>query len=73
MDSGDVKALKEGSFMDLMEVGIEVNGVKVMLHILHQIRRHIQGSKHHKNLQDKMSLCKTPQPVKWPLQDCTLL
>jgi hypothetical protein len=37
MDSGDVKALKEGSFMDLMEVGIEVNGVKVMLHILHQI------------------------------------
>jgi hypothetical protein len=35
MDSGDVKALKEGFFMDSMEVGIKVNGVKVMLYILH--------------------------------------
>jgi hypothetical protein len=38
MDSaGDMKALKEGFFTDLMEVGIEVYGVKVMLQILHQI------------------------------------
>jgi hypothetical protein len=53
MDSGDVKALKEGFFMDSMEVGIKVNGVKVMVYILHKIRMHIQGSKHHKYLQDK--------------------
>jgi hypothetical protein len=45
MDSGNVKALKEGFFMDSMEVGIEVNGVKVTSHILHQIQMHIQGSK----------------------------
>jgi hypothetical protein len=43
MDSGNVKALKEGFFTDSMEVGIEVNGVMVTLHILHQIRMHIQG------------------------------
>jgi hypothetical protein len=54
MDDGDVKALKEGFFTDLMEVGITVKGVKVTSHIiLHQIRLHIQGSKHRKYLQDK--------------------
>jgi hypothetical protein len=37
MDDGDVKALKEGFFTDLMEVGITVNGVKVTSHILHQL------------------------------------
>jgi hypothetical protein len=37
MDDGDVKALKEGFFTDLMEVAITVNGVKVTSHILHQI------------------------------------
>jgi hypothetical protein len=37
MDDGDVKALKEGFFTDLMEVGITVNGVKVTSHILHHI------------------------------------
>jgi hypothetical protein len=37
MDDGDMKALKEGFFTDLMEVGITVNGVKVTSHILHQI------------------------------------
>jgi hypothetical protein len=37
MDSGDMKALKEGFFTDLMEDGIKVDGVKVRLHILHQI------------------------------------
>jgi hypothetical protein len=35
MDSGNVKALKQGFFMDSMEVGIMVNGV-VMLYMLHQ-------------------------------------
>jgi hypothetical protein len=53
MDDGDVKALKEGFFTDLMEVGITVNGVKVTSHILHQIQLHIQGSKHQKYLQVK--------------------
>jgi hypothetical protein len=53
MDSGNMKALKEEFFMDSIEVGIEVNGVKCMLHILHQIQMHIQGSKHCKYLQDK--------------------
>jgi hypothetical protein len=53
MDDGDVKALKEGFFIDSMEVGITVKGVKVTSHILHQIRLHIQGSKHRKYLQDK--------------------
>jgi hypothetical protein len=53
MDDGDVKALKEGFFTDSMEVGITVKGVKVTSHILHQIRLHIQGSKHCKYLQDK--------------------
>jgi hypothetical protein len=53
MDDGDVKALKEGFFTDLMEVGITVNGVKATSHILHQIRLHIQGSKHRKYLQVK--------------------
>jgi hypothetical protein len=53
MDSGDVKALKEGFFMDSMEVGIEVNGIKIMSHILLQICMHIHGSKHCKYLQDK--------------------
>jgi hypothetical protein len=53
MDDGDVKALKEGFFTDSMEVSITVNGVKVTSHILHQIRLHIQGSKHRKYLQVK--------------------
>jgi hypothetical protein len=53
MDDGDVKALKEGFFTDSMEVGITVKGVKVTSHILHQIRLHIQGSKHRKYLQEK--------------------
>jgi hypothetical protein len=53
MDDGDVKALKEGFFTNSMEVGITVKGVKVISHILHQIRLHIQGSKHRKYLQDK--------------------
>jgi hypothetical protein len=46
MDEGTVKALKEGFFIDLMEVGISVDGVKVTSHILHQIRLKIQGEKH---------------------------
>jgi hypothetical protein len=37
MDTGVVKALKEGFFTDLMEVGITVNGTSVMSHLLHQI------------------------------------
>jgi hypothetical protein len=37
MDDGAVKALKEGFFTDLMEVGISVDGVKVMSCLLHQI------------------------------------
>jgi hypothetical protein len=37
MDDGAVKALKEGFFTDLMEVGISVDGVKVMSRLLHQI------------------------------------
>jgi hypothetical protein len=37
MDDGDVKALKEGFFTDLMEVGITVYGMKLTSHILHQI------------------------------------
>jgi hypothetical protein len=37
LDKGTVKALKEGFFIDLMEVGIYVDGVKVTSHILHQI------------------------------------
>jgi hypothetical protein len=37
MDDGDVKALKEGFFTDSMDVGIEVDGVKVTSHLLHQI------------------------------------
>jgi hypothetical protein len=37
MDNGDMKALKEGFFTDLMEVGIEVDAIKVMSHLLHQI------------------------------------
>ncbi len=53
MDDGDVKALKEGFFTDSMDVGIEVDGVKVTSHLLHQIRMHIQGSKHRKYLQGK--------------------
>ncbi len=53
MDDGDVKALKERFFTNSMEVGITVKGVKVTSHILHQIRLHIQGSKHRKYLQDK--------------------
>jgi hypothetical protein len=53
MDDGDAKALKEGFFTNSMEVGITVKGVKVTSHILHKIRLHIQGSKHHKYLQDK--------------------
>jgi hypothetical protein len=53
MDDGDVKALKEGFFTDSMEVAITVNGVKVTSHILHQIRLHIQGSRHCKYLQEK--------------------
>jgi hypothetical protein len=36
-----------------MEVGISVDGVKVTSHLLHQICLKIQGSKHHKYLQDK--------------------
>jgi hypothetical protein len=46
VDSGNVQALKEGFFMDLMEVGIEVKGVMITLYIFHQIQMHIQGSKH---------------------------
>ncbi len=53
MNDGDMKALKEGFFTDLMEVGITVNRVKVTSHILNQIQLHIQGSKHHKYLQEK--------------------
>jgi hypothetical protein len=37
LDDGDMKALKEGFFTDLMEVGITVNGMKLTSHILHQI------------------------------------
>jgi hypothetical protein len=37
MDDGTVRALKEGFFTDSMEVGISVDGVKVMSHLLHQI------------------------------------
>jgi hypothetical protein len=54
VDTGDVKALKEGFFMDSMEVGIEVNEIKITSHILHQIWMHIQGSKHHKYLKIDM-------------------
>jgi hypothetical protein len=53
MDDGDVKSLKEGFFIDSMEVGITMKGVKVTSHITHQIRLHIQGSKHQKYLQKK--------------------
>jgi hypothetical protein len=53
MDYGDIKALKEGFFTDSMEVGIEMDGVKVTSHLLHQIQMHIQGSKHRTYLQDK--------------------
>jgi hypothetical protein len=53
MDDGDARPLREGFFMDLMEVGITVNGMRVTSHIPHQIRMHIQGSKHCKYLQDK--------------------
>jgi hypothetical protein len=35
MDDGDVKSLKEGFFIDSMEVGITVKGVKVTSHITH--------------------------------------
>jgi hypothetical protein len=44
MDTGDVKALKEGFSMDLMEVGIDAYGMKVPSYILHQIQMHIQGA-----------------------------
>jgi hypothetical protein len=37
MDTGVVKALKEGFFTDLMEVGIKVNGTRITSHLLHQI------------------------------------
>jgi hypothetical protein len=37
MDYGDIKALKEGFFTDSMKVGIEMDGVKVTSHLLHQI------------------------------------
>ncbi len=53
MDDGNVKAIKEGFFTDSMELGIIVDGVKIMSHLLHQIRMKIQGSKHRKYLQDK--------------------
>jgi hypothetical protein len=53
MDDGDVKVLKEGFFTDSKEVGIEVDGVKVTSHLLHQIQMHILGSKHRKYLQGK--------------------
>jgi hypothetical protein len=53
MDDGDVKPLKEGFYTDSKEVGISVDGEKVMSHLLHQIRLKIQGSKHQKYLQDK--------------------
>ncbi len=53
MDDGDVKPLKEGFFTDSMEVGISVDEVKVMSHLLHHIQLKIQGSKHQKYLQDK--------------------
>jgi hypothetical protein len=53
MDDGDVKPLREGFFIDSMEVGISVDEVKVSSHLLHQIRLKIQGSKNHKYLQDK--------------------
>ncbi len=53
MDNGDVKPLKEGFFIDSMEVGISVDEVKVISHLLHQIHLKIQGSKHRKYLQDK--------------------
>jgi hypothetical protein len=45
--------LKEGFFIDSMEVGISVDGVKVTSHILHQIRLKIQGAKYRKYLQEK--------------------
>jgi hypothetical protein len=45
--------LKEGFFTDLMEVGISVDGVKVMSCLLHQIWKHIQCRRHRKYLQDK--------------------
>jgi hypothetical protein len=53
MDDGDVRPLREGFFMDSMEVGITANGMRVTSHIPHQIRMHIQGSKHCNYLQDK--------------------
>jgi hypothetical protein len=53
MEEGTVKALKEGFFIDSMEVGISLDGVKVTFHILHQIRLKIQGAKHQKYLQEK--------------------
>jgi hypothetical protein len=53
MDNGDVRALKEWFFTDSMEVGIEVDAIKVTSRLLHQIWMHIQGSKHRKYLQDK--------------------
>jgi hypothetical protein len=53
MDNGDVRSLREGFLMDSVEVGITVNGMRVTSHILHQIRMHIQGSKHCKYLQGK--------------------
>jgi hypothetical protein len=53
MDDRVVKSLKEGFFTDSMEVGITVNGTRVTSHLLHQIRMHVQGSKHRAYLQDK--------------------
>ena len=53
MDDGDAKSLKEGLFVESMEVGITVKGVKVTSHVTHQIRSHVQGSKHRKYLQKK--------------------
>jgi hypothetical protein len=37
MDNGDVRALKERFFTDSMEVGIEVDAIKVTSRLLHQI------------------------------------
>jgi hypothetical protein len=37
MENGEVRALKEGFFTDSMEVGIEVDVIKVTSHLLHQI------------------------------------
>jgi hypothetical protein len=68
--------LKEGFFTDSMEVGIEVDAIKVMSHLLHQIWMHIQGSKHRKYLQDKhewMMLHGTVLTGKvWSLDTCLL-